>query len=399
MNRRKLLKYSFASLLAPKLIKASQRTEQTLKALKKNVVFVSVDLGLFERNFRAIGNSSNYYLEKFFSDFKEKSTSFNGIYEPNMGGGHEAEHATFTCIKYKNRHLYKEHPFISLDHYLADNSLQTTRQHLIYHQVFNGCNISWNRFEQAMPAIKGIDKLYGNLFGKTNLETELHQLRQNQAIYKILESNVKNNFTGNPTEKSLLLAADFQQQRLRLKEKWLKVEKPYVEKKIYKSSPLLNNSDQNFELIFQAIKLQQAQIFSIQFGGNGLIRGMKGIEHGYHTLSHHGYDKDRVKELTIVDEAIMASLATFLQKLENSKLLDDTIVLFHCGHADSNKHTNISAPAFLFGGGFNHKKVINSLDDKGRLKLSTSSLFNTIARQAGVRTGFAGHHHVIKDVL
>ena len=350
MNRRDLLKLSASGLLLPNI--SSAQNKYKAAQLKKNVVLVTVDFGLFERNFRAKGNESNVYMSKFFGDFQKKSTSFNGIYEPGMGGGHECEPAVFTCLKYEERQRHPEFPFISLDQYLADNSLQTTRQHLLYHQPLSGKNISWNRFAQPMPAVKGLDNLHRSLFGRTDLKADLQAIQRQRAVYMMLDKNTTRNWKGTPTEIDLRRAARYQLEKLEIKEKWLKVKKPFLKKEFDSSLPLLPNCGVNFELVFQALKERQAQIAVVQFGGNKMPEGIPGITHGYHTLTHHSYYKERVAELVKIDTEILKGLASFLQSLQENNMFDDTIVLFTCGMADANKHTNKSAPAFLFGGGF-----------------------------------------------
>jgi hypothetical protein len=398
MNRRNLLKLSAAGLLLPNHLPAKQAQIKSVGALKKNVVLVTVDLGIFERNFRTTDNKENIYMSRFFADFQKKSTYFDGIYEPIMGGGHACEHAVFTCLEYEKRQRYPERPFISLDHYLADNSLQTTRQHLLYHQVAGGKNISWNNFAQPMPSIKGLEKLHRQLFAKTNLQTDLNDIHRERAIFMMLDKNIKRNWQGKPTEVQLRQAARYQLERLEVKEKWLKVKKPFLKKTFDSSLPHLVNCHENFELVFQALKQKQAQIAVVQFGDNKLIKNLPGVKEGYHTLSHHAYYKERAKQLEIVDSAIFKGLASFLKNLEDNKMLDDTIVLFTCALADANKHTNKSAPAFLFGGDFKHQKAIACVDNK-KVIHRTSDLYNSIIKQAGAPSGFAGHHDLIKELF
>ena len=51
MNRRDLLKFSAAGLLMPNSATAQKKKLTAPGALKKNVLLVPVDLGVFERNF------------------------------------------------------------------------------------------------------------------------------------------------------------------------------------------------------------------------------------------------------------------------------------------------------------------------------------------------------------
>ena len=52
--------------------------------------------------------------------------------------------------------------------------------------------------------------------------------------------------------------------------------------------------------------------------------------------------------------------------------------------ANAAHHSNKKAPAFLFGGGFNHKESIACLDGKEHI-YGTANLFSSILKQAGMK--------------
>ena len=121
MHRRDLLKYSALSAICPTLLNAKSN-EARIK-LKKNVVLVELDLGLFEDNYRN-GGAKSKYISTIFKDFKDDMTYFEGISEPGMGGGgHEHQAATFTGMKYEDRHIYPGRTMTSLDQHLAEGSI------------------------------------------------------------------------------------------------------------------------------------------------------------------------------------------------------------------------------------------------------------------------------------
>jgi hypothetical protein len=96
---------------------------------------------------------------------------------------------------------------------------------------------------------------------------------------------------------------------------------------------------------------------------------------------------------------VLNALKNFLHKLKEGGLYDDTIVLFHCGMAYAAKHTNKKAPAFLFGGGFNHKESIACLNGKEHI-YSTSDLFTSILQQSGFNNKtFSNSKQVIPDLF
>ena len=82
---------------------------------------------------------------------------------------------------------------------------------------------------------------------------------------------------------------------------------------------------------------------------------------------------------------VLTQVKNFLHKLQEGELYDDTIVLFYCGMGDAGRHDNKRAPAFLFGGGFEHKESITCLNDKNEHIYSTSNMFSTVMKQVGFK--------------
>ena len=404
MKRRTLLKGSLPILWAGmnnSAIAAPPKFSRT--RLRKNVVLVTVDLGLFEENFRKGKNKCNYF-SRFFKDFKGDVTYFNKLSQPGLNGGHKAEHATFTTLRYTDRDLHPNRPFISLDQHLAEYSKQETRHKFIYHKVTGGGgNVSFNSLAQPTPSYNGLAKLHNELFGHVDLGKLKQSLSKQRFILNELLSNTKRRMRGSPEEKDMVASIAYKIDELDERVKWFKVPKPRSGIRFKKSeiekSPL-KYADQNFTTIFEAIDKEQTKIALVQFGGGSMTKGIKGITHGYHALSHHGYDYQRVSQLTSIDDHVLRSLQQFLQQLKESNILKDTVVLFTCAMADANRHTNKNVPAFLFGGGFKHKECIECKDSSGKQAITTSQLFSTVLKQAGFNDpSFSGNKKVIDQIL
>ncbi|WDE96925.1 DUF1552 domain-containing protein [Lentisphaera profundi] len=154
IDRRNLLKLSAMGLALPSKILAASKPINPRVKLKKNVVLVCLDLGLYAGNHREGGAKCKYMME-YFSEFKDEMTFLQGISEPGLVGGHEVQPATFTGMRYDHKSHYPERQFISLDQRLASDSIQDTRHKLLYHQVSRGNFVSWNQFAQPMPPTRG----------------------------------------------------------------------------------------------------------------------------------------------------------------------------------------------------------------------------------------------------
>ena len=400
MHRRDFLKYSALSALSPTLLNA--QTSNARIKLKKNVVLVELDFGLFEEHYRN-GGANSKYISTIFRDFKNEMTYFEGISEPGMGGGgHEHQSATFTGMKYGDRHIYPGRTMTSLDQHLAEGSIQTTRHKLLYHQVSKGDHMSWNKFSQPMPASLGSNQLYSQLFEKTDLQVAKASIKRERDILSSLARNSRRRWKGTPQEVDLKASVEYKLDLLTEQEKWIKVKQPYLKKDFNEDnekSPLKNCAT-NFRLIYEALEKKQSKIALIQFGGNKITHGLEGVNSHHHSLSHHGYTSERISELDIIDTTVLRGLKKFMEDLKEGGLFDDTIVLFHCAMADANTHSNKSAPAFLFGGGFQHKPSIQCLDSDKKVVHSTSNLFSSILKQSGFsKVSFNSSNAVIPQLF
>ena len=170
MNRRDILRAGLTiPLIANQSLSAIGKSNFQKVNLQKNIVLVTVDLGLYEKGFRTSDKSSQYF-HKIFSEFEGESSYFSGMHQPGLGGGHEAEHATFTCMKFTDREMFPDRQFISLDQHIAENSEQSTRHKFIYHKITgNAKNVSFNSLAQPTPSLKGISELHDELFGKIDI--------------------------------------------------------------------------------------------------------------------------------------------------------------------------------------------------------------------------------------
>ena len=81
----------------------------------------------------------------------------------------------------------------------------------------------------------------------------------------------------------------------------------------------------------------------------------KGCPYGYHEMTHHGEDPDKLKWLTTVDTWYMEDWAYFIEKLKSAKegdgtLLDQTLLVWGSSGGTVNAHNNTELPTMLVGG-------------------------------------------------
>ncbi len=83
------------------------------------------------------------------------------------------------------------------------------------------------------------------------------------------------------------------------------------------------------------------------------------ISDGYHNLSHHGKNVEKLKQLEAIDQWHMRLLDQMFTEMKsvkegNESLLDRTMVVYGSNLGNANTHVTTNLPVILAGGGFKH---------------------------------------------
>jgi len=117
-----------------------------------------------------------------------------------------------------------------------------------------------------------------------------------------------------------------------------------------------------YDLMGLALQTDSARVLTLNIGGLGQVFTLDGrtLRAGYHALSHHGNDPEKIQDLVRVEREHMVCLRQFLSKLQRvtdaagRPLLDSTLVLLGTGMGDASRHSNRNLPTLLAGGGLRH---------------------------------------------
>ena len=85
----------------------------------------------------------------------------------------------------------------------------------------------------------------------------------------------------------------------------------------------------------------------------------KSMGDGYHNLSHHGKNPDKMAQLERIDTAHMRLLNGLISQLgetpeDKATLLDRTMVLYGSNLGNASSHVTTNLPVLFAGGGFKH---------------------------------------------
>lgn len=148
-----------------------------------------------------------------------------------------------------------------------------------------------------------------------------------------------------------------------------------------------------YDLMALALQSDSTRVLSFLVPGSGQVFTLEGkkLSAGYHGLSHHGNDPDRIGEFMKVNLAHIGRFARFVDRLkqtpdaEGRSLLDSTIVLLGTGMGDANIHDNSNLPVLVAGGGFKHGSHI-ATDRRQSDSPLLGDLYITLMQRLGVET-------------
>ncbi len=113
------------------------------------------------------------------------------------------------------------------------------------------------------------------------------------------------------------------------------------------------------DMIRLALQTDSTRFITYHLGGSGGVVPLPGVDEGYHSLSHHGRDEEKLEQLAVVEEAIVGAWGDFLRDLaaiddNGASLLDQTSVLLTSNLGNASNHDNRNMPVLFAGGGFKH---------------------------------------------
>jgi len=164
-----------------------------------------------------------------------------------------------------------------------------------------------------------------------------------------------------------------------------------------------------YDLMTLALETDSTRVISFLVPGAGQVFSIDGklLSAGYHGLSHHGNDPDKVAEYNKVGIEHVLRFGKFLRQLSERRdpdgkpLLDTTAVLYGSGMGNTNTHNNSRLPVMVAGGGFKHGS--HHAIDRENSSATTpllGDLYLTLMQSMGLETGqFAHANRNMNDYL
>ena len=144
---------------------------------------------------------------------------------------------------------------------------------------------------------------------------------------------------------------------------WLKTEKPKVDHTLSRDARYAFSTkvENLFTLAKLAFRTDSTRVITISMDWiYGAIQ-VPGATGGWHTLSHHNYNVDAVKQLSCIEMDIMRRFNQFLMDLKSipdgdGTLLDHTTVVLGSNFGNASDHTCHRLPILVARGGHKHQQ-------------------------------------------
>ncbi|GAB5444045.1 MAG: DUF1552 domain-containing protein [Fuerstiella sp.] len=367
----------------------------------KRFVSMTLGLGLVAENLNpqqsGFGYEPSRYL-KMVDDLRDRFTVVSGTSHPGVTGGHRAEASLLTANPVGSSG--KARNTISLDQLMARHLGDATRfPSLVLGS--NGSNSpSYTENGSMIPAESSPSRLFNRLFvdeSPAEQKRQAARVRQGRSIMDLVADDAKRLSkqlgAGDRDRLDLYFSSvrDLEK-RLAASEAWARRPKPKVNVAppvdIGNSADFVGRQALMSDMVRLALETDSTRFVSYHLGSSGGVVPVEGVNEGYHSLSHHGRDEEKLDQLAIVEENIISSWGQFLRDLsetdeQGESVLDNTCILLTSNLGNASNHDNRNMPVLVAGGRFRHGQHL-AFDKKNNYPLP--NLYVNLLQHVGLET-------------
>ncbi len=373
LARRTLLRGTGVAMGLP-VLSAMQPAMAAMDGANSPKRFVAITLGLglvadhlFPQK-SGIDHGSSRYLSPL-KDLASQMTVISGVSHPGVKGGHRAEASILTTTPIGT--AGRPTNTISIDQWMAKHLGGETRFPSLVLNTSGASSPCYTESGAMIPPQQSPRELFGRLFvddSKEERRKQADRIRQGRSIMDLVGEDAKSlgrSLGGedrNRLDEYFTSVRDLEK-RMQETQRWAKLPKPKVE--MSRPSNAMDPKDTvarlktMCELIKLALQTDSTRIVTLHIPGAGNVIPIKGVEEGYHNLSHHGLDENKLAQLALIEGAIIDQWGKFLRSLDRaqengSTLLGNTNNLVTSNLGNASNHDNRNMPVLIAGGGFRH---------------------------------------------
>lgn len=396
--RRSFLEAAGVSLALPLLDSRRLSAGAESGAKAKRLVCVGTYLGFYQRSFYPEQNGFDYETPELLQPIEELREDFSVFsgFDHRAGNGHKNWSTFLTGQKLGQ---------VSLDQLVARKIGRDSR--------FESIQISAGKVSRpmnftskgvALPMIERPSVLYKKLFASPDDQKRMDYLLSSgqSALDQVRDEARRLQQTVSGADRKKLdeyfSAVRDVERRIQKQRGGLDTPVPAVDYELPEFDPIaptlmLECEEIMYDLMALALQTDSTRVITMNIGGLGQVFTLDGrtLQAGYHALSHHGNDPDKIRDLVRVELEHVRCLGGFLKQLKEKTdasgqpLLDSTLVLLGTGMGDASRHSNRDLPTLVAGGGLKHGQHINAKEAAGNSDARLlGDLYITLMQQLGI---------------
>ncbi len=314
------------------------------------------------------------YLE-LLRDFRSDFTVFSGVSHPDVDAGHPADICFLTAAPHPSSGGFRNS--VSLDQFVAERIGHLTR----FPSLTFGVNVQGARSSLSctaggvlVPCDTRPSEIFKKLFlggSAEEIQAQARSLALGQSIMDTLADQTRRlqrNVGARDRERldQYFTGVRDLEQRLVQSAEWEKKPRPVVSAK-----PPVDPVDSReymekvrlmyglAQMAFATDSTRNITLMLDSVSSPAITLDGKPVSDGYHNLSHHGRNPEKLAQLDRIDREHMKLLAGLFAELKSHKdgpetLLDRTMVLYGSNLGNANTHVTTNLPLLFAGGGFRH---------------------------------------------
>jgi len=316
----------------------------------------------------------DYELTPYLDAIKEHRADFtllSGLshVEQNGANGHTSEMTWLTAARHPGLPGFRNS--VSLDQFLVEKLTPDTRFPFLTLNVGGSESLSWTANGVNLPAESSPSKLFAALFvsgSPTELKQQVKDIRRGRSILDTVNGEAKKlerELGPRDREKldQYLTSVRDLESRLQASEAWAQKPKPQVNVKppvdVQDRYDILARTRLMHDLMTLALQTDSTRVITYKAGGFNPVPKIEGVDTGWHDLSHHGQEAEKIAELKRIELAEFQELNRLLTLLKGAEeggktLLDNTTLLIGSNLGNASSHSWRDLPLIVAGGGFRH---------------------------------------------
>jgi len=400
VNRRTILRSAGVAMAIPWLDAMNRAFAGNRQpGAPRRFVAMTLGLGLHADNLFPSESGRDYPATRYLKpleDLRDQMTIVSGSSHPGVNGGHRAEASILSAAPIGREAQSKT--MISVDQLMAKHLGHHTRFPSLVLSSSNSSSPSYTENGTMIPAQDSPAELFSQLFvenSKAEKEQMAERARQGKSIMDLIARDAKSLTRQLGPSDRRRLDAYFTsvrelEKRMVESEEWAMRPKPKVDYKkpidVANSNDFIGRQRLMSDMVRLALSTDSTRFITYHLGGSGGVVPLEGVDEGYHSLSHHGKDEEKLSQLALVEEQIVAAWGEFLRSLASTEdsgenLLENTSVLLTSNLGNASNHDNRNMPVLLAGGGFRHGQHL-AFDRKNNYPLP--NLFVSLLQNIGL---------------